>query len=386
MTPAFQKTLGLLLLILLGFFLQKKVASKDQLKGIKVLILSVALPATIFVALLKINLASNLLFLPVMALVFNGILLGTSHLALGAFGIKRNTSTRKTLLMLLPSLAPGLSCFPFLIEFLGEEELAMAALADVGNKIFVLIILYIIAINWYHSQFSKDSDDGKSKGKLKSLLLSMLNEPINMVIISALLLLALGFNLSSFPVFVENTILRISALMTPLVLLFIGLSVKIKWKELHLIFFLLSWRAGITFCLSALVIMALPAMTPALILLLVVFPQSSCSFWPFAHMSAINGMEKNQHAVNKTFNTDFALSILACSLPFSTLIILSVFTFQSFFINPFYVGITGIVLLSVSLIPVIITKLGKSKVSEDSLEHGSSLARLVNDIESKQAS
>ena len=53
-------------------------------------------------------------------------------------------------MMLLPSLAPGLSCFPFIIVYLGDEYLALAALADVGNKIFVLILLYMLAMHWYH--------------------------------------------------------------------------------------------------------------------------------------------------------------------------------------------------------------------------------------------
>ena len=63
MNFALQKTLELLLIILLGVLLQKKVAKKD-LNGVKTLILSVALPATIFVALLKIKLDSSLLIFP----------------------------------------------------------------------------------------------------------------------------------------------------------------------------------------------------------------------------------------------------------------------------------------------------------------------------------
>ena len=73
MNYALQKTLELLLIIGLGLLLQKKVA-KDDLKGIKTLILSVALPATIFVALLKIELKGSLLIFPLMALVFNFIM------------------------------------------------------------------------------------------------------------------------------------------------------------------------------------------------------------------------------------------------------------------------------------------------------------------------
>jgi malate permease and related proteins len=39
--------------------------------------------------------------------------------------------------------------FPFILEFGGELLFAMAALGDIGNKIFVLIIAYLIAMKWY---------------------------------------------------------------------------------------------------------------------------------------------------------------------------------------------------------------------------------------------
>ena len=73
MNFALQNTLELVLVIGLGLLLQKKIAKQD-LKGVKTVILSVALPAVIFVALLKIKLESSLLIFPVLALAFNLIL------------------------------------------------------------------------------------------------------------------------------------------------------------------------------------------------------------------------------------------------------------------------------------------------------------------------
>lgn len=77
MNFALQNTLELLLIIGLGLLLQKKIA-KEDLKGVKTVILSVALPAVIFVALLKIKLESSLLIFPVLALSFNLIMLAAS--------------------------------------------------------------------------------------------------------------------------------------------------------------------------------------------------------------------------------------------------------------------------------------------------------------------
>ena len=119
--PAIQKTLSLLLLIGIGILLKSKIHSKEALGGVKMLILSIALPATIFVALLKIEVQTHLLFLPILALAFNLLMLLIAYKGLGLLGIPKNSPTFRTWLMLLPSLAPGLSCFPFLAEYMGDE-------------------------------------------------------------------------------------------------------------------------------------------------------------------------------------------------------------------------------------------------------------------------
>tara|TARA_R110000744_G_scaffold18578_5_gene49826 strand:- start:527 stop:1678 length:1152 start_codon:yes stop_codon:yes gene_type:complete len=363
MNYALQKTLELLLIIGLGLLLQKKVA-KDDLKGIKTLILSVALPATIFVALLKIELKGSLLIFPLMALVFNFIMAIATKYLLASSLPKNEGAKKRTLTMLLPSLAPGLSCFPFIIVYLGDEYLALAALADVGNKIFVLILLYMLGMHWYHARAVKDLV-ATTSSKLKGLFLSMLNEPINLVIIVALVLLGFGLSLSSFPEFLENTIVKMSLIMTPLVLLFIGMAVRIKFREFGFIFSLLMRRAGITFLLSAIFVFLFPALAAPMILFIVVFPQSACSFWPFAHMSAVSTLEEKDEQKKPTFDINFAVNILACSMPFSTILIISIFSFNDFFVNPVVLTVTGIIMVAVTYIPYLITKLKRSNKSEE---------------------
>lgn len=331
MNFALQKTLELLIIIGLGILLQKKVAKQD-LKGIKVIILSIALPATIFVALLKIELKGTLLVYPLMAITFNLLMLLVSKYFISVSLSKNEDSKKRTLMMLLPSLAPGLSCFPFIVVYLGEDSLALAALADVGNKVFVLILLYLLAIHWYNSRALKDIISTTSR-KLKSLLLSMLNEPINLVMIIALILLGFGLTLSSLPNFIGNTVTKMSLIMTPLILLFIGMAVRIKSGEFGIILTMLVRRSGFTFLFSALLVYIFPNLAPSMILLLVVFPQSSCSFWPFAHMSAINSMEEKDEHPHPTFDINFAVNILALSLPFSTILIIGIFSFSEVLSN-----------------------------------------------------
>ena len=324
----------------LGLALQRKVSSSEQLKGLKVLILSLALPATIFVALLNVQLSENMLLFPVLALGLNGLLLAAAYFAKNLFP-ELSPARHRTMMMLIPSFAPGLSCFPFIAEFLGDEAVATAALADVGNKLFVLILLYFLAIHWHHRFNQQPKKSGESK--IKQLLMALVGEPINMVMIVALVMLAFGLNLRSLPETVSTVILRLSGIMAPLILLFIGLAVKINRRDFGLIFRILLWRAGLLFLISAVMISMAPGLTVPMILLAIVFPQSACSFWPFAHMSAVDMMEDGEQP---TFDVNFGLSTLAISLPLSTILILGVFSFQSLALNPLFLAVFGATLIA----------------------------------------
>lgn len=340
-----EKTIGLLLTIGLGILLQRQISHPDQLKGLKVVILSLALPATIFVALMGVNFDSTLLTLPLLGIGINAFLILIFFLITPLMkGV--NQQKKRTILMLLPSLAPGLSCFPFISEYLGDEPLAYAALMDVGNKFFVLIILYLLAMKWYF-QFNRMAKDSK-KEDIKKMLVKMITEPINLIMIIAIILLSLGINLETLPPIVSSTFLRLSSIMAPLVLLFIGLAVKIKKGQIGLIFQLLSFRSGILFIGSALFIYLVPNLSPSLLLLAIVFPQSSSSFWPFAHISLINSQEEDKR---KTFDVEFALAILAFSLPFSSLIIMGTLSFPSISANPNTIGLIGLMLVVSSFVP-----------------------------------
>jgi len=353
MNDALQKTLELLLIILIGFLLQKKLPNKQSLGGLKILILSVALPATIFLALLKINLQTSLLFLPVLALAFNLLMFGTSGYLLPYFIKAKSEAEHRTRRLLLPSLAPGLSCFPFVIAYLGEDQLAIAALADVGNKFFGLILLFIIATYWYQLRAiqKKASSTGQ---RLKSLLLSLASEPINLVILLALILLGCGFTISAFPLAVQSVINKLSLMMVPLILLFIGLSIRISWSDFVMLLKLLSWRSGVAFLFASLFLLFVPGLATPMMILLLVFPQSSCSFWPFAHMCAVGNMEDRDGQNQPTFDQDFAIKVLACSLPSSTVMIISIFYFGEFFMQPAFSFSIGAILVTATMLPRLI--------------------------------
>src|SRR5690606_12639104 len=104
----------------------------------------------------------------------------------------------------------------------------------------------------------------------KELLLAMVSEPINLVIIAAIILLSFGLNMESLPLSISAAIIMLKDVMTPLVLLFIGIAVVFKWKQLQTIFSLLVFRAGFTFLLSGLFLWLVPGIPPSVALLAVV--------------------------------------------------------------------------------------------------------------------
>lgn len=346
----------------LGLLLQRKISSSDQLNGIKVLILCVALPATIFIALLKVELSGMMLVLPLLALVINLVLLVAFTLSSKALG-NFTKGRKRTLILLLPSLAPGLSCFPFISEYLGDESLALVAVADVGNKFFVLILLYLLAMHWYYKY---ERNSANSNSKLKDMVIALISEPINLVMIVALALLSLGVNLSSIPESLSSVILRLSSIMAPLILLFIGLAVRISRNDISIILRLLSWRSGLMFIISGLILLFMPDLAIPTALLIIVFPQSSCSFWPFAHMNTIAALE-DRNDDRRTFDVNFGLSVLACSLPFSTILILGAFSFQTVITIPLYTILLGCLLLGTSYAPLFIQSVRRLFITDTAI-------------------
>jgi predicted permease len=362
MNEAVLKTITLILLIGVGLILKGKFPSKDKTDGIKDMILSVALPSTIFIALMKIDLDARLVFIPLIALLFNFFLYLVTPTALTMLGISKDSANGRTLLLLMPSLAPGMSTFPFIAEFLGEESLAVAAMADVGNKFFVLIFLYIVAMNMFmKTSGEKASNTGE---KIKSLLLNLIKEPINIIIFSAIALLSFGWKYATLPEVVQGIFDKTSALMTPLVLIFIGLAVKFKKGNKRVVVSLLLFRAGISLLFSAALIKLAGIHSANQMLLAVALPLSSVSFWPFAHISLFNGKEEINKSEKRTFNFELAVMVLALSLPFSTTLTLTILSAGSYFADVSRIAWLGLGLAATGILPLMATRIYFQRLEE----------------------
>ncbi|MGB3774499.1 MAG: permease [Leeuwenhoekiella sp.] len=366
-----QKSLLFIVFIGIGLLLKYKFNGSAELNGVKKIILNLALPATIFIALMGIQIKIDLLILPIVALILNVILFYIFPYILPALGIKKESPKYRTAQLLIPSLAPGLSCFSFILEFLGEDYLAKAAMADLGNKVFVLLILYVVAMRFYYTLNKKTS---RSNGtKIKELLLALVSEPVNLFIGVALILVFLGINMNTLPYVVGESMQRLSLMMTPLVLLYIGLAVNIKKEQFFQIFGMLSLRAGFVVFFAAIIITATGLNIANDILLLLVFSLSSCSFWPFAHIAAVESLENGVAKKKRTFNSDFAIGLLALSFPFSVLVILGVLSSGTVFTS-----VTSILVLGAVLSLPGIAFIGYNYVSKMALKGSKSVKRAYN--------
>ena len=360
-----QKTIVFLFFIFIGVLLKVKFKSKEEISGIKKIILNLALPATIFIALLGVKVELHLLILPLLALGLNLLLFFSMPVILPLMGIGKGTSEYRTAKLLVPSLAPGLSSFPFILEFLGEEYLAKAAMSDLGNKVFVLFFLYLVAMNWHYGlQLDKKKNGGT---KLKPLIKAMVSEPVNVFIAAALVLLAFGLHMDSLPFFLSETLEKLSLIMTPLVLLFIGLAVKIKRKQFFQIFSLLCTRAGLVLLITGIFVTIAGIEARNEILLTMAFGLSACSFWPYAHIAAVDSLEMDKKSKRRTFSGDFGVAILALSFPLSTMLILATLNSGSFFVNPVNIFMVAVALLGIGFIIPLCSGISKKKWPEQKL-------------------
>ena len=365
METTIQKTIIFGIFIILGLILKFKFTDSSEIKGIKKIILNLALPATIFIALMGIEVDKSLLGLPIMALVINLLLFYAFPFILPLVGFKKNTADYRTMRLMIPSLAPGLSCFPFITEILGQEYLAKAAMADLGNKVFVLIILYSIAVHWY---FRKKTTNKNQKSKLKSLFITLFSEPVTLLIFIALVLLGFGFSFSNLPSIAQEVLQKLSVLMTPLVMLFIGLAVKIRKDQCIQLLSVLLIRAGIVLFSSVGIIWILQISVQNDILWILAFSLSACSFWPYAHMASISEKEKKELGTEKTFRGSLSINILALSFPLSTLMIIIVMLNPSYMTIPINIIVIASICIGFGIILALWVRLRKTKTSQSTIK------------------
>ncbi|NEP32928.1 hypothetical protein [Moorena sp. SIO3B2] len=353
---AIDKVIPLLLFIAIGYALKGKFQKPVAVGAIKTLIINALLPAALFLSTIKIDISQGLLSLPAFGLAINVFLLGIGWLLTGLVIPPQEKAKARSLILMFASLAPGLTVYPFTQEFLGEQGLALAGLMDVGNKCFVLIGLY--ALGMYLHQRSVDNFH-INFSKFKRIGLTLIQEPANLALLLGLLIGVLNLGKTLIPEIILQALQRLAACTTPMILFFVGISLKPKTLQLRKILLILLVRSAAGFWFSAVVLILFKPDTLAQMLLAVVFPQSGCSLWPLLYASQINMLDQEQHRrTHPTFDTEFALGLLTTSIPISIGVNLIIFSNSEFFISPSHLGLVG----SILLILFSIAKVIKSEV------------------------
>ncbi|MGP1382214.1 MAG: AEC family transporter [Thainema sp.] len=355
-----QKAIALGLLIAVGYLLKGKFPDPSSVKTLRTLILNVALPATIFLSTLSINTDLNLALLPSFAIAINLVLI------IVGFGLTRwfmrdnRPPQVRALALLFPSLAPGLTVYPFIEQFLGRDGLAWAALADVGNKLFVLVGLYTLAFVWYQRSQTEQSKtaqqsapkSSKSSAQWLNVVRFLVTEPVNIAIVAGLGLAFFQVTPEALPPAVFSAINSLAACATPLILIYIGLSLNLKSLQLGKTLAILLARSGVGFLISAAAIALLQPTEPEALMLFVALPQASCSLWPLLHATTINQQAAQQSSTqisgnsstvsDSFFDVEFATALLALSFPFSISVLMIVFSNGMRFTQPLNLGLAGL--------------------------------------------
>lgn len=362
---ALQKAAALALSILAGFLLRKKFRHPAAVGAIRAFVLNAALPATIFLSIANIEADLNLLFFPAFALAVNFALAAIGFGLVWAIVGRSDRPKARMLALLFPSLAPGLTVFPFVEQFAGPDALALSALADLGNKLFVLIGLYVLAIAAYRRSVRLASG-AEAALPWQGVVKFLATEPVNIAIAAALVLAVTGIPVAALPFALTDAIAKFAACSTPLILFYVGISLKRESFRLGPIAATLLVRSGVGFALSGLALAALPGASPAETAAIVAFPQASCSLWPLLHATNINDLHARRLAEGGVvamangaavagesagegsdvyFDAEFAVATLAVSFPFSVFLLLGVFSSGGWFFAPGSLAIAAIAML-----------------------------------------
>lgn len=201
------KIFPVIFIFFLGYFLKKInfLKKRDADLFLKI-VFYIVIPSLIILSVTRIKITSELIYLIIIAPIIIFITYFTSY----AFGkrLRLEKSTFGTFLVGTMIINNNF-VLPFILEVYGEVGIALLSLFDFGNTLVVLTFVYYIATKY---------GDNKSSSKqiYKKFLYSA---PI------WALFLAILLNLGNIqiPVFIANTLQSVGSLLTPLLMLSVGI-------------------------------------------------------------------------------------------------------------------------------------------------------------------
>jgi len=312
-----QKALSFFVMGAIGTYLRPEnsgLMKPEFTAGVQTLMLQTLVPALVFKSLASVTMSTKVLAYPAFGagLVLFQFAMSWA-MATAVYGRSSKLSVmRRSTAQVLWSMAPALSSFAFIKEFVGSAAVGTAALIDLPNKFFVLIVFPVLLKLWAPAGGS--SADEKTSSNLGGKLKKALTEPFNVGILGGLAMAATGTKLARLGP-VGTAVTMMADAVTPVLFLLLGLKLNIKGSTPALCATLLFLRHGaIALAMSALFTIAGPAIAPGTALALTVMSQSAVS------VVGVGQLNKAVAAGVPGYTNEVGFDLLGYSFPFTTLL------------------------------------------------------------------
>mmetsp|Transcript_46036 Transcript_46036/g.81682 ORF Transcript_46036/g.81682 Transcript_46036/m.81682 type:complete len:424 (-) Transcript_46036:121-1392(-) len=308
-----ERALTLLFIIAIGKVLQARFPQKEPM-AVQKLLLQFLLPATLFQGLSKQKIeASHMIYFAGGAfLVLVRLLTGTlvSYAVFGQSCHLEHTKLRRTALFSISSLAPALSVFPFVSEFVGAEYVGLGAMVDIPMKVYILILMPIIfrKLGEKTAMSSKDNQEGNVLGALALLL----KDPMTLSVIFGIIwAVVTGGGGTECLGFAGQAIDALARGQTPCLFLLIGLNLTFaSASPLFCVVLLLASQGVLLIMVWLLLLVMNPGDTYALFIIL--FAQG-------APMFAVSGiMAAAVDSGFENYTPTFVLDIMGIAYPLNS--------------------------------------------------------------------
>jgi predicted permease len=220
------KVVPVILLMALGVFFEKTgFISKDAINGMKKLVVNFSLPSLLFLAFLRTELKQE--YALISLVVFITCLIG---FAMGFLFKVLQRNTNQFYPALFSSFVTGMVGYSLFISVFGTEQLYKLAVIDIGNALFVFIVL----VNFLDSV--KCDRTASKRLTLKDLIINMVKSPLIIGIVLGILISLSGsasyFQTSPATAALTATVTMIANTTVPIIMLVIGYELHFDLKNL----------------------------------------------------------------------------------------------------------------------------------------------------------
>lgn len=286
--------------------------SKLDAKAVTALLLNALVPAIIVSSLSTLSVSAEMVYV-----IMAGVILALVQLVAGELASRsiiknyeESSETRtlqRTAAVQLGTMAPALSVFSFTREFVGYEYSGLAALADVPNKIYTLLLIpYYLHFRGVRKE-REVAIKKTEKPPVLERITGSLQDPFNLAIVTGL-----GLAVAKRPIstlgFWGKAVESLAQAQTAILFLLIGLKLKWGGERPKLCLRLLLARHGFVSIATSAFLAAFLPNGDSTRLAAVLSSQAACSIVAFGQISKVAGKVDG-------YDTDLAFDLVALSFP-----------------------------------------------------------------------